>query len=157
MSSARSDLFIIIGVALATTLGLFVLHKWYATFIDMRFHQQLSEAGPTEALQTAREEEQNALNAGKVPLKDAMAQLAQGGRPAAVTPAPSEDISAVSGWIFQRGFKPATAHPVRVPAAPKAVETVPAEAPAEPPQPAAAPAGKPLQLRTGVVKPAAAQ
>src|SRR5262245_14912934 len=106
MSTARSDLFTIIGVALATTIGLFVLHKWYATFIDMRFHQRLSEAGQTEALLSAREEEQTALNAAKVSLKDAMARVAQSARPASVTPAPSQDLSAVSGWIYQRGFKP---------------------------------------------------
>jgi hypothetical protein len=165
MSSARSDLLIIIGVALATTMGLFVLHKWYGTFIDMQYHARLHEAGPTEALLSAREEEQKALQAGKVPLSQAIAALAASAasgqaRPASITPAPSEDLSAVSGWIYQRGFKPATGFPVRVPVAPKAAAAPPAEAaPAEPPPaeppPAAAPA-KPLKLRTAVVKPGAA-
>lgn len=155
MSSARSDLFIIIGVALATAIGLFVLHRWYGTFLDMQYHARLAEAPPTEALLTAREEEQNALQAGKVPLSQAMAAAAKGARAASIVPAPSEDLSAVSGWIHQRGFKPATAHPVRVPVAPKPVAPPPVEPQPEEVAPAAPPA-KPLKLRTAGVKPAAA-
>jgi hypothetical protein len=148
MSSARSDLFIIVGVALATTIGLFVLHKWYGTFLDMQYHARLEEAGPTEALLSAREEEQKALQAGKVPLSQAMDAVARAGRAPSITPAPSEDLSAVSGWIHQRGFKPATAHPVRVPVAPKPVAAPPVEPPAEEPAPAAPPAKPALKLRT---------
>lgn len=129
MSTARSDLLIIIGVALATTTGLFVLHAWYATWIDVRFHDRLAAAGPNEQLLAAREDEQTALNGAKIPLKAAMAAVARNTRPASVSPAPSQDLSAVSGWIHQRGFKPVTAHPVRVPAAPKVAEAAPAEQP----------------------------
>ena len=153
MSSARSDLLIIIGVALSTTIGLFVLHTWYGTFLDMQYHARLHEAGPTEALLAAREEEHKALQAGKVPLSQAMAAVTKG-RVASVTPAPSEDLSAVSGWIHQRGFKPATAFPVRVPAAPKpAAEPVAEPAAAEPVAPA--PAKPELKIRAGVVRPPA--
>src|SRR5215471_4227414 len=83
MSTARSDLLIYVGVALSTTLGLFVLHAWYATYLDQRYHEQLAQHGPSEALLAAREEEQASLNAGKIPLAQAMATIARpGGRPA---------------------------------------------------------------------------
>jgi hypothetical protein len=157
MSSARSDLLIIIGVALATTMGLFVLHTWYGTFLDVQYHARLRENGPSEALLSAREEEQKALQAGKVPLSQAMDAVARAGRPASISPAPSEDLSAVSGWIYRRGFKPATAHPVRVPAAPKPAAQPAAEPPAAADAAPAAPPAKPLKVRTAVVKPSAAQ
>jgi len=155
MSSARSDLLIIIGVALATTMGLFVLHKWYGTFLDVQYHARLQEAAPTEALLSAREEEQKALQAGKVPLSQAMDAVARAGRAPSISPAPSEDLSAVSGWIHRPGFKPATAHPVLLPVAPKPA----AEPPAEPPPAEAVPAppAQPLKLRTAVVKPPVAK
>jgi hypothetical protein len=155
MSSARTDLLIIIGVALTTTMGLFVLHKWYGTFLDVQYHARLSEAPPTEALLSAREEEQKALQAGKIPLSQAM-DAARAGRAPSITPAQSEDLSAVSGWIHQRGFKPATAFPVRVPVAPKPVAEPPAEPPPAEVAPPAPPA-KPLKLRTAVVKPPVAK
>ena len=160
MSTARSDLLIYVGVALSTTLGLFVLHAWYATYLDQRYHEQLAQHGPSEALLAAREEEQSALNAGKMPLGQAMTMLARpGARPASVSPAPSEDISAVSGWIHARGFKPATGHPVRVAIAPKPVAAQPAaEVPPAEPEPVAAPkparpAPRQLKLKTDAVRP----
>ena len=164
MSTARSDLLIYVGVALSTTLGLFVLHAWYGTYLDQRYHDQLAQRGPSEALLAAREEEQAALKAGKLPLSQAMSAMARpGSRPSAVTPAPSEDLSAVSGWIHARGFKPATAHPVRIAKAPKPVEAAPAQplpmeaAPAEPAPPPAAPEAKApprrLKLKTDSVRP----
>lgn len=158
MPSARSDLFIYIGVALATTIGLFVLHRWYASYLDIRYHARLEEGGYAEALLAARDEEQKALGSGKIPLEQAMDALSRGaGRAASIAPAPSEDVSAVSGWIHARGFKPATAHPVR---APKSERRAPAEPaptvtpdPATQPPPAAAPNPQPLRLKTEVVRP----
>jgi hypothetical protein len=167
MSTARSDLLIYVGVALATTIGLFVLHTWYGTFLDQRFHSALAEREPSEQLLAAREEDQKALSSGKVPLAQAMSVIGRQGRPASVKPGPSEDLSAVSGWIHQRGFKPQTAFPVRVPKPakpaappPQAAEPAPAE-PAAAPAPAPAPVTKPpvrqLKLKTEVVKPARPQ
>jgi hypothetical protein len=168
MSTARSDLLLYIGVALATMIGLFVVHTWYGTFLDVRYHAALNERGPSEALLAAREEEQKALSSGKVPLTQAMSAIGRQGRPASVKPGPSEDLSAVSGWIHMRGFKPQTAFPVRVPKAAKpapAAEPTPepaATTPATPaPAPAAAPALKPpvrqLKLKTEMVRPARPQ
>ena len=155
-SSARTDLLIYIAVALTTTIGLFVVHAWYATYLDQRYHAELATRGASEALLAAREEEQTALSGAKLPIAQAMSTIARQGRPASVTPAASADLSPVSGWIHARGFKPATAHPVRVPAPPKpaAVEPQP-EAPAaapEAPKPAK-PGPRQLQLKTEVVRP----
>ena len=171
MPSARSDLFIYIGVALATTIGLFVVHWWYGSYLDVRHHARLEDGGNAEALLASRDEDQKLIAAGKIPLAQAMDAYARGsGRAASIAPAPSEDISAVSGWIYARGFKPATAHPVRAPKArPAAAATpVPAqEAPAEPAAEGSAPADpaaplpkptlRPLRLKTEVVRPQPAQ
>jgi len=175
MSTARSDLLLYIGVALATVTGLFVLHFWYGTFLDVRFNAAITERGPSEALLAAREEDQKALAAGKVPLAQAMSVIGRAGgqnRPASVKPGASEDLSAVSGWIHQRGFKPQTAFPVRTatkPAVAAAAVAAPAAPVAEPtPAPAAEPAApaapvnnKPpvrqLKLKTEMVRPARPQ
>jgi hypothetical protein len=165
MSTARSDLLLYIGVALATVIGLFVLHTWYGSFLDQRFHAELRERGPSEALLAAREEEQKALNSGKVPLTQAISVIGRQGRPASVKPGPSTDVSAVSGWIHQRGFKPQTAFPVRIekkPAAAAAAEPAaapvaePTAAPAEPAAPAKQPVRQ-LKLKTEMVRPARPQ
>jgi hypothetical protein len=166
MSTARSDLLLYVGVALATTVGLFILHTWYATLIDVRYHAALNERGQSESLLAAREEEQKALASGKLPLPQAMGLIARANgpnRPLAVKPAPSEDLSAVSGWIHQRGFKPKTAFPVLVPKAakpapaPVAAEPAPAEPAAAPAPATAAPAEKKpvrqLKLKTEMVRP----
>lgn len=173
MSTARSDLLLYIGVALATVTGLFVLHFWYGSFLDVRFNSSLADRGPSEALLAAREEEQKALGSGKVPLAQAMSVISRAGgqnRPASVKPAPSQDLSAVSGWIHQRGFKPQTAFPVRIEkkpaaaaaaAAPAAPAAEPAPAPAAEPAAPAAPAAKSpvrqLKLKTEMVRPARPQ
>jgi hypothetical protein len=170
MSNARSDLLLYIGVALATLIGLFVLHVWYGSFLDVRFNASLSDQPPSEALVAAREEDQKALSSGKVPLAQAMSVIGRQGRPASVKPAPSQDLSAVSGWIHQRGFKPQTAFPVRtaakpvVAAAAAPAEAAPAPTPTTEPAPAPAPTGpaaKPpvrqLKLKTEMVRPARPQ
>lgn len=125
MSTGRSELLIYIAVSLVTTIGLFVVHRWYATFLDVRYHDQLAEAQPSEARLAAEDEDQKRLESGKIPLAQAMERLSKRGRTAAssIAPAPSEDLSAVSGWIHRPGFKPATAHPVlTAPVAAKPVE-----------------------------------
>jgi hypothetical protein len=151
---------------LATTTGLFVLHTWYGTFLDQRFHSALAEREPSEQLLAAREEEQKALSSGKVPIAQAMSVIGRQGRPASVKPGPSEDLSAVSGWIHQRGFKPQTAFPVRVPkpanAAPPPQAAEPAAEPAiteaaPAPPPVIKPPVRQLKLKTEVVKPARPQ
>jgi len=146
MSDGRSELFIFMGAAFATAFGLFGANRLYATYIDRQYHQQLAEAGPHESVLAARDEEQKLFAQGKMPLDQAMQRLAMRGRVGFTTiaPAPSEDLSALSGWIRLPGFKPVTAHAVRTPAVPVVVAPPAAQeaAPAEP-----APAANPPKRR----------
>jgi hypothetical protein len=152
MSTGRSELLLYIAVSIATTIGLFVVHKWYASYLDVRYHERLDEGQPSEARLAAEEEDKKRLGSGKIPLAQAMKTLSTRGRTAAssISPAPSEDLSAVSGWIHRPGFKPATAHPVRTgtPAAKPQAAPAAAEAESTPPTtpsatPPAAPAAAP--------------
>lgn len=136
MSHARSELFAYLGAALATLIGLFVLQRLYGSFIDNQYHANLAAAAPSEAGAAAREEDNKLLMAGKLPLDAAMQRMAQRGRGSfgSIAPQPSEDLSALSGWIHLPGFKPAIAHPIRTPrvepvAPPPVVEAAPAPAP----------------------------
>lgn len=139
MSNAKSELFVYMGAAFATLIGLFVLQKWYGTYIDHRFHDKLAENGPAEGMLAARQEDQAALQKGKIPLDQAISRLAQRGRGSfnSIAPQPSSDLSAISGWIHHPAFKPVVAHPIRTPRAPVAETAQPAAAEAA--QPAAAP------------------
>lgn len=133
MSNAKSELFVYLGAAFATLIGLAVLQQWYGSYIDRRYHADLAAAGPSEAMLAARQEDQAALQKGKLPLDQAISRLSQRGRGSfnTIAPQPSTDLSAISGWIHHPGFKPVVAHPIRTPRAPVAQA-------AEAPQPAAA-------------------
>jgi hypothetical protein len=143
MSNAKSELFTFLGAAFATLLGLLVLQKAYASYIDVSYHQRLQQAGPSEALLEARKADEAQLQKGKLPLSQAMSRLGSSRTTAAsIAPQPSQDLSAVSGWIHHPGFKPAVAFPIyvaRAPvaAAPKATEP-PAAAPSAADEPPAA-------------------
>ena len=130
MSNAKSELFVYLGAAFATLIGLAVLQKWYGTYIDVRYHAAMAEAGPAEAMLSARQEDQAGLQKGKIPLDQAIGRLAQRGRGSfnAIAPSPSADLSAISGWIHHPGFKPVVAHPIRTPRAPVAEATPPTAA-----------------------------
>jgi hypothetical protein len=138
-NDARSDLFLFLGAAFATAIGLFVLNKWYLSYFDVQHQAKLAEAGPYESVVAAREEDQKLLAGGKIPIDQAMQRLAQRGRQnfSAISPAPSEDLSPLSGWIRHPAYKPVVAHPIRTPRAPQPAAT-PTRAPeAETPPPAA--------------------
>jgi len=142
MSNGKSDLFVFLGAAFATLFGLFTLQKWYGSYIDIRFNQELQQGGPSEALLSARRADEEQAAKRKLPIDQAITHLAQRGRDSfsAITPAPSQDLSAVAGWIHRPGFKPVMAHPVRTPrvvaqAAPEDVQQ--AADPAAPAQPSA--------------------
>jgi hypothetical protein len=144
MANAKSELFTFLGAAFAVLIGLLVLQKAYASYIDVSYHKRLQQGGPSEALLEARKADEAQLQKGKLPLSKAMSRVATGRASAAsIAPQPSQDLSAVSGWIQHPGFKPAASFPIFVarapaPAAPKATEP-PAEAPVEA-QPTANPA-----------------
>jgi hypothetical protein len=102
----------------------------------------MAEAGPAEGMLAARQEDQAGLQKGKIPLDQAISRLAQRGRGSvnSIAPAPSADLSAISGWIHFPGFKPVVAHPIRTPRAPVAEVAQPAAADAAAPTPVQAPA-----------------
>jgi hypothetical protein len=157
MADGRTELFTFMGAAFATLVGLFVLHGWYASYIDVRYQDSIASSGPAEGMVAAREADEKQLAAGKIPIAQAMQTLAQRGRTAfgSVSPNASEDLSAVAGWIHSPHFKPVVAHPIRTarapvvaaPAAPAIAEPAPTATPAAPgpkvvakPAPAPAPA-----------------
>jgi len=144
MSNGKSDLFVFLGAAFAVLFGLFALQKWYGSYIDIRFSQELQEGGPSEAVLNARRADEEQAAKRKLPLDQAITRLAQRGRDSfsAITPTPSQDLSAVAGWIHRPGFKPVTAHPVR---APHAVAQIAQPASADAQAPGAAEAAAPAQ------------
>lgn len=148
-NDARSELFLFLGVAFATAIGLFVLNKWYLSYFDVHYHAKMAEAGPYESVVAAREDDQKALAGGKLPIDQAMQRLAQRGRVGfgSVAPTPSEDLSPVSGWIRHPAYKPVVAHPIRTPRAPApkpvAASSAPASADEAAPDPAPQAAVKP--------------
>jgi hypothetical protein len=146
MSNGRNDLIVFLGAAFASLVGLVVLHEWYASYIDLRYHQHLAEAGPSEPMLAARQDDQAALQRAKVPLDQAISRLAQRGRDnvASITPAASQDLSAISGWIHHPAFKPVVAHPIRTPRATGAAQpAAPASEAAALPSTPAPSAGEP--------------
>ena len=106
---ARRELFVCLGTALVTTAGLFALQTWYSSYLDVALvHGQRSHA-PTDArLLAVRSEERAKLAAGHLAIDQAMTELAQRGRNAfpKLAARPSEDLSAMSGWIHEPGFRP---------------------------------------------------
>lgn len=132
MSNGKTDLFVYLGGAFATLIGLTVLQAAYGAYVDISYHKQLAEGGPSEALLAARQEDAAQAQKRKMPLEQAMTQLGQRGRGhfSAITPKASTDLSAIAGWIQHPGFKPVMAHPVRAPhhaaAAPAEAEAAPA-------------------------------
>lgn len=104
------ELFVGLGTALATAAILFGLQHWYASYLDVVvLHGQPSDVRMGIAkLEAVRNEEQATLTSGTVPIATAMAALAQNGRNAysKIAAKPSDDLSAMSGWIHKPGFKP---------------------------------------------------
>jgi hypothetical protein len=138
MSNAKTELFQYLAAAFATLIGLFVIHTAYAAVIDVSYHKRLAEAGPYESVTTARKADQDALQKGKIPVEDAIAKLTHNRATiGSIAPQPSQDLSAISGWIYLPGFKPVVAHPIRVARAPVATAAPKAtEPPAAEPAPA---------------------
>lgn len=124
MSDAQRDFFGFLVAAFGTMVGLFVLQEWYGTFIDVRAHASMSDAGMVPALAAVRDAEAKKLASGRVPIEQAMRGIAERGRTGfkSIAPAPSDDLSAMSGWIHGRHFKPymPRALPSPEPAAPVA-------------------------------------
>jgi hypothetical protein len=138
MSNAKNELFLYMAAALATLVGLFVLHRAYAAIVDVSYHKRLAQGGQAEALTAARQADEAALQKGKVPLDQAIARLGKGRASiGSVAPQPSQDLSPISGWIHHPKFKPVVAHPIRLPRAPAAQPPKATEPPAATVAPAA--------------------
>jgi hypothetical protein len=118
MTDAQRDLFGFVGAALGVIVGLFVLQELYASWIDVRAHAQLAAAGVSPELAAVRAAEAKKLAAGKLPIERAMQAVAGRARASTVAPAPSDDLSAMSGWIHRPGFQPYVPRSERVVAAP---------------------------------------
>lgn len=144
MSNAKNDLFLYMAASFATLVGLFVLHRGYAAMVDVSYHKRLAEAGPTESVTLARQADDAALAKGKIPVDQAIARLGKGRATiGSVAPQQSQDLSAISGWIHHPKFKPAVAHPIRLPRPPAAQPPKATEPPAASIAPAASPAPDP--------------
>jgi hypothetical protein len=107
--AVRKELFVCLGSALFTAAGLFTLQLWYASYLDVAVvHGDRSGVDLDAKLEALRNEEHGKLNAGRMPIHQAMQALAQRGRSAfpELAAQPSNDLSAMSGWIKKPGFKP---------------------------------------------------
>jgi hypothetical protein len=143
----RSEFFVFMGAAIGTTLFLFVAQQVYASYLDVNVvHGGFDDAPRDAKIVAMRAAEQQALSGGKMPIDKAIETLAQRGRGASnkLAPLQSEDVSAMSGWAFKRGFAaytprapaPAAAAPVEAgvpgalptPAAPQPTTVVPGDA-----------------------------
>jgi hypothetical protein len=106
---ARSELLAYMGAALATTAGLFALQIWYASYLDVHVvHADNSDAPLDAKLIATREQEHAKLSSGRMPIDAAKQALASRGRQAdpKIAPRASDDLSAMSGWVYRHGFKP---------------------------------------------------
>jgi hypothetical protein len=105
----RRELLMCLGTALVTTAGLFTLQVWYASYLDVAVvHGHRSNVSLDPKLQALRNEEQAQVDSSQVAIEQAMAALAQRGRGAfpLLEAKPSDDLSAMAGWVHRPGFKP---------------------------------------------------
>jgi len=104
----RLKLIVTIGIITVVTLvGIdFVFKSYYATMTDQAQREKIA---PVKDREDQHKAEALALSQAAMPVDKAMAQLASG-RPDAITPQPSDDLGAVTGWSK-------LPHPTPVPAA----------------------------------------
>src|SRR5689334_11761971 len=104
----RQELLAYMGSALVTIAALFGLQYWRATYLDVAVvHASRLDVPLNEKVAAVRAEEQKKLSSGRRPIDQAKRELAQRGRAAFpnIAPKASDDLSAMSGWINQPGFK----------------------------------------------------
>jgi hypothetical protein len=128
---ARTELFAYLGASLATIAGLFVVQLWYESYLDVAVvHAQHRDAPLDPKLAEVRDAEHAKLSSGRLPIEQAIAGLAQRGRAgfSKIAPKPSDDLSAMSGWIRKPGFAPYVPRQAAAPATPEgaAAEGTPA-------------------------------
>lgn len=93
----RLRLIVTIAIIVVITLvGLdFVLRGYYAYMSDMATREKLA---PLRDRDEQHKAEQASFGAAKLPIDQAMAQVAKGTRAEAITPKPSEDMGPMTGW-----------------------------------------------------------
>ncbi len=93
----RLRLIVTIAIIVVITLvGLdFVLKGYYAYMTDMATREKLA---PLRDRDEQHKAEQASFGAAKLPIDQAMAQVAKGTRADAITPKPSEDMGPMTGW-----------------------------------------------------------
>src|SRR5690242_8890745 len=102
MMNGRTELLVYLGTSIATAVGLFTLQAMYVSYIDVFVvHAPMETAAPDAKRVSTRDAEAKALSSGAVPIEKAIEMLAQRGRAVSnkIAPAPSTDLSAMSGWI----------------------------------------------------------
>lgn len=96
-SPPRLKLIVTIGVITVVTLvGLrFVMDSYFSFMSDVAHREKIA---PTTELENHHKEEQAALAAAKVPVGEAMSQLAKGNRGGLIAPQQSDDLGPMTGW-----------------------------------------------------------
>ena len=99
----RSELLAYLGTGLATIAVLFGLQSWYASYLDVFVVHADNSGMPLEAKVTAVRAQESAKLGN---LEDVKKALATRGRAAfaQVAPKTSDDLSAMSGWIYKPAF-----------------------------------------------------
>ena len=93
----RLRLIVTIAIIVVITLvGLdFVFKSYYAYMSDEAYREKMA---PTRERDESRAAEQTSLTSGKVPIEQAMAQVAKGARDSFIEPRQSDDIAPMTGW-----------------------------------------------------------
>lgn len=90
---------LIITIAAITVITLFAIsfatQSYYAMMTDQARHEKIA---PTRDKDDQTKAEATALTGAAVPIDQAMAQIAKGTRPEAITPTASEDLGPMTGW-----------------------------------------------------------
>lgn len=104
---------LIVTIAVITVITLvaidFVTKSYYAMMTDEAKHEKIA---PTRDKDEQMKAEQAALTGASMPVDQAMAQIAKGTRPEAITPNASDDVGPVTGWSKLPHPAPTTQHPV---------------------------------------------
>ena len=83
-------------IVVITLIGFdFVFKSYFAFMTDEAKHEKIA---PKTALLAQIVVERDSLAGAKIPLDQAMAQVAKGTRPEIIEPKPSEDVAAMTGW-----------------------------------------------------------
>lgn len=90
---------LIVTIAAITVITLiaisFATQSYYAMMTDEARHEKIA---PTRDKDDQVKAEATALTGASVPIDQAMAQVAKGTRPDAITPTASEDLGPMTGW-----------------------------------------------------------